>query len=87
LRDWLLTLAVCACGKDAPAPSRAPDESAPTPRFTDAAASPAARREPWFPLAGAPRDPEHPVLVWARGERSFVVILPPAAPAPGAPGR
>jgi hypothetical protein len=57
-----------------------------------AAASPAARREPWFPLAGAPRDPEHPVLVWTRGERSFVVILPPSAPpvpapAPGAPGR
>ena len=59
-----------------------------------AAASPAARREPWFPLAGAPRDPDHPVLVWTRGERSFVVILPPAAPAapgaapaPGAPGR
>jgi hypothetical protein len=59
-----------------------------------AAASPGARREPWFPLAGAPRDPDHPVLVWTRGERSFVVILPPAAPAdrgaaptPGAPGR
>jgi hypothetical protein len=59
-----------------------------------AAASPAARREPWFPLAGAPRDPEHPVLVWTRGERSFVVILPPSAsaapgpaPAPGEPGR
>ena len=59
-----------------------------------AAASPAARREPWFPLAGAPRDPDHPVLVWTRGERSFVVILPPSssaapgtAPAPGAPGR
>lgn len=59
-----------------------------------AAASPAARREPWFPLAGAPRDPERPVVVWTRGERSFVVILPPSspaapgtAPAPGAPGR
>lgn len=54
-----------------------------------AAASPAARREPWFPLAGAPRDPEHPVVVWTRGERSFVVILPPASstapgPAPAA---
>jgi hypothetical protein len=58
-----------------------------------AAASPAARREPWFSLAGAPRDPARPVLVWTRGERSFVVILPPApptppaAPPPGAPGR
>lgn len=59
-----------------------------------AAASPAARREPWFPLAGAPRDPDHPVVVWTRGERSFVVILPPSAsaapgpaPATGAPGR
>jgi hypothetical protein len=52
-----------------------------------AAASPAARREPWFALAGAPRDPALPVLVWTRGERSFVVILPPAssAPAPPAP--
>jgi hypothetical protein len=50
-----------------------------------AAASPAARREPWFALAGAPRDPALPVLVWTRGERSFVVILPPAPP--GAPGR
>ncbi len=29
LRDWLLTLAVCACSKDAPAPSRAyPDPAA-----------------------------------------------------------
>jgi hypothetical protein len=55
-----------------------------------AATSPAARREPWFPLAGAPRAPDHPVVVWTRGERSFVVILPPSAPpapAPGAPGR
>jgi hypothetical protein len=53
-----------------------------------AAASPTARREPWFPLAGAPRDPGRAVVVWARGERSFVVVLPPALPTlpPGAPG-
>jgi hypothetical protein len=42
-----------------------------------AAADPASRRQPWFPLAGAPRDPGNPVLVWARGERSFVVVLAP----------
>lgn len=49
-----------------------------------AADTPSARREPWFPLAGAPRDPDRPVVVWTRGERSFVVILPPAPPAPPA---
>jgi len=42
-----------------------------------AADDPAARRQPWFPLAGAPRDPATPVLVWTRGERSFVVVLEP----------
>ncbi|HET7505319.1 MAG TPA: hypothetical protein VFK02_30075 [Kofleriaceae bacterium] len=36
------------------------------------------QREPWFPLVGAPRDPARPVVVWTRGERSFVVILPPS---------
>jgi hypothetical protein len=42
-----------------------------------AAADPASRRQPWFPLAGAPRDPGNPGLVWARGKRSFVVVLAP----------
>lgn len=44
------------------------------------AADAASQRAPWFGLAGAARDPQNPVLVWARGERSFVVILPPAPP-------
>ena len=54
-----------------------------------AADRPSARREPWFPLAGAPRDPARPVVVWTRGERSFVVLLPPSPPPPpaGSPGR
>jgi hypothetical protein len=41
-----------------------------------AEADAASRREPWFPLVGAPREPGKPVVVWTRGERSFVVILP-----------
>jgi hypothetical protein len=41
-----------------------------------AAADPTAPRQPWFPLTRAPRDPRAPVLVWTRGERSFVVVLP-----------
>jgi len=43
-----------------------------------AAADSKVRGEPWFPLVGAARDPASPVLVWKRGERSFVVVLPPA---------
>jgi hypothetical protein len=53
-----------------------------------AADRPSARREPWFSLVSAPRDPARPVVVWTRGERSFVVLLPPApptAPPAGAP--
>lgn len=50
-----------------------------------AEADPASRREPWFALAGAGRAPGAPVLVWARGERSFVVVLPPRSPPPGRP--
>lgn len=42
-----------------------------------AAADPKTEREPWFPLVRAARDPARPVVVWTRGERSFVVILPP----------
>lgn len=34
------------------------------------------RRQPWFPLVGAAGDE---VILWARGARSFVVILPRAA--------
>jgi hypothetical protein len=41
-----------------------------------AEADAASRREPWFGLIGAPREPGKPVAVWTRGERSFVVILP-----------
>jgi hypothetical protein len=41
-----------------------------------AEADPAAQRQPWYPLARAPRDPASPVLVWTRGDRSFVVLLP-----------
>ena len=41
-----------------------------------AEADPAAQRQPWAALARAPRDPARPVLVWTRGERSFVVLLP-----------
>jgi hypothetical protein len=43
-----------------------------------AAADSRAQHEPWFPLVRAPRDPVRPVVVWKRGERSFVVVLPPA---------
>jgi len=42
-----------------------------------AEADPLMQRQPWIPLARAARDPANPVLVWTRGERSFVVILPP----------
>lgn len=42
-----------------------------------AEADPVLQRQPWFPLARAPRDPAKPILVWKRGERSFVVLLPP----------
>jgi hypothetical protein len=42
-----------------------------------AEADPLMQRQPWLPLARAARDPAAPVLVWKRGERSFVVILPP----------
>ena len=42
-----------------------------------AAGDPVMQRQPWFPLVGAPRDPARPVVVWTRGERSFVVVLPP----------
>lgn len=42
-----------------------------------AAADPVSARAPWFPLIAAPRDPASPVVVWQRGERSFVVLLPP----------
>lgn len=41
-----------------------------------AEAEPAMQRQQWFPLVGAARDPERPVVVWKRGERSFVVVLP-----------
>lgn len=42
-----------------------------------AVADPLMQRQPWISLARAARDPAAPVLVWKRGERSFVVILPP----------
>jgi hypothetical protein len=35
-------------------------------------------KQPWYPLARAPRSPAAPVLVWTRGERSFVVLFPPS---------
>jgi hypothetical protein len=35
---------------------------------------PASQRQPWFPLVAAARE----VLVWQRGERSFVILLPRA---------
>jgi hypothetical protein len=41
-----------------------------------AEADPVSAREPWFPLVRAPRDPANPVVVWQRGERSFVANLP-----------
>jgi len=43
-----------------------------------AVADPLMQRQPWLPLARAARDPQNPVLVWKRGERSFVVLLPPS---------
>lgn len=43
-------------------------------------AYPASQREPWFALAAAAGDPANPVRVWTRGERSFVVIVPPSQP-------
>ena len=42
-----------------------------------AEADPVMQRQPWFPLTRAARDPQSPVVVWKRGERSFVVLLPP----------
>jgi len=42
-----------------------------------AVADPLMQRQPWISLARAARDPAAPVLVWKRGERSFVVLLPP----------
>jgi len=42
-----------------------------------AVADPLMQRQPWLPLARAARDPRNPILVWKRGERSFVVLLPP----------
>lgn len=42
-----------------------------------AEADPLLHSQPWLPLARAPRDPANPVIVWTRGERSFVVLLPP----------
>jgi len=42
-----------------------------------AEADPLLHSEPWLSLARAPRDPKKPVIVWTRGERSFVVLLPP----------
>jgi hypothetical protein len=42
-----------------------------------AAADPSEYHQPWFPLVGAARDPARPVVVWKRGERSFVVLLAP----------
>jgi hypothetical protein len=42
-----------------------------------AEADPLMQRQPWLPLARATRDPASPVLVWTRGERSFVVLLSP----------
>jgi hypothetical protein len=42
-----------------------------------AEADPLMQHQPWLPLARAARDPANPVLVWKRGERSFVVLLPP----------
>jgi hypothetical protein len=42
-----------------------------------AEADPLLHSQPWIPLARAPRDPANPVIVWTRGERSFVVLLPP----------
>ena len=45
-----------------------------SPRLAEA--DPTSRRQPWFPLVGAARDPARPVSVWTRGERSFVVVLP-----------
>jgi hypothetical protein len=50
-----------------------------------AAADPVMQRQPWFPLVGAPRDPARPVVVWRRGERSFVVVLPRSQPRDGPP--
>jgi hypothetical protein len=38
---------------------------------------PASQAQPWFPLAKAAHDK---VLVWKRGERSFVVLLPRTPP-------
>ena len=35
------------------------------------------QKQPWFPLVRAARDPARPVVAWKRGERSFVVVLPP----------
>ncbi len=44
-----------------------------------AEADPTSQRQPWFPLARAPRDPANPVVVWQRGERSFVIVLLPTS--------
>jgi len=103
LRDWLLTLAVCACGKDVPAPSGAPHKSAPTQRIPDDAGAAAPRAYPDLAAAlVATIPPDARVIgfgeLHARRDRpaatstlaafTRALILPPSAPpAPGAPGR
>ena len=69
MRDWLLTLALCACGKDGAAPSRAPIEATP--------AGPESSREATTGTAGTAALPPHhafPDLAAA-----LVAIIPPDA--------
>ena len=47
-----------------------------------AKADPAAKQEPWFPLVASAAPT---VKVWKRGERSFVVIFPPAVDSKSGP--
>ena len=41
-----------------------------------AAADPASQTQPWFALVGASDLPPDRILVWRRGERSYVMLLP-----------
>ena len=47
------------------------------PEFAEAPDDKISKEQPWFPLVGAAGDK---VLVWKRGERSFVLILPRTKP-------
>ncbi|HEX8106532.1 MAG TPA: hypothetical protein VF516_02340, partial [Kofleriaceae bacterium] len=76
MRIWLLTLAVCACSKDAPAPSRAPVDPAEraAQRTTDGSGAAAPRASPDLVAALVATIPADARVIGS-GE-----LLPPAPP-------